>query len=94
MADKWMAVNIGGKVIWKNATTGEVSEKRPAPPAKRIKIRKPKADADPTLAEVLSGDADLATDDGDAAQCGLEQPRPTKGRGSRASAAEFDDPLS
>ena len=93
MADKWISVNIGGKVIWKNATTGDVSATKPAAPAKRIRIRKPKADADPTLAEVLSGDADLAADDGDTAQCGLEQPRPTKRRSSRTRTAEFDDPL-
>jgi hypothetical protein len=41
MADKWISVNIGGKVIWKNTTTGDVSETQPAPPAKRIRIRKP-----------------------------------------------------
>ena len=93
MADKWISVNIGGKVIWKNRTTGDVSETQPAPPAKKPRIRKPKADADPTLAEVLSGNADLATDDGDTAQCGLEQPRPAKRRSGRARTAEFDDPL-
>ena len=93
MADKWISVNIGGKVIWKNTTTGDVSETQPARPAKKPRIRKPKADADPTLAEVLSGDADLAADDGDAAQCGLEQPRAKQRRSRRTPAAEFDDPL-
>jgi len=93
MADKWITVFIGSKKIWKNTTTGDVSTTEPVVPAKRIRIRKPKADADPSLAEVLSGDADLAADDGDAAQCGLDKPRPAKRRSSRTSTAEFDDPL-
>ena len=93
MADKWITIFIGGKKIWMYATTGDVSTTEPVVPAKKPRIRKPKADADPTLAEVLSGDADLAADDGDAAQCGLEQPRPTKRRSSRTRIAEFDDPL-
>ena len=94
MADKWISVNIGGKVIWKNTTTGDVSETQPAPPAKRIRIRKPKADAEPTLAEVLSGEADVATDGGGTENCELGSAGSAKRSKRGARISEFDDPLS
>ncbi len=96
MADKWISVNIGGKVIWKNATTGDVSETQPAPPAKKPRIRKPKADAEPSLEDVLGGDGEaaLAADGGSKKKRKLGSERAAEGDQCGIGSAQFDDPLS
>ena len=88
MADKWITVFIGGTKIWKNTTTGDVSTTEPVVPAKRIRIRKPKADAD------TNGEADVAADGGGAENCELGSERAAKRSKRGARVSEFDDPLS